>query len=116
MILNPSQVEQFQNEGYTAAPSFFNQKEVAAMQADLTRLMREGKLRNVATDGDGKTHSAQKRNLQLCPMYNHSALFRSLAFHPKVVGAISQLLGDPHLLRLDQVFLKPAHDGMGTNW
>jgi ectoine hydroxylase-related dioxygenase (phytanoyl-CoA dioxygenase family) len=32
------------------------------------------------------------------------------------VEAISQLLGDPHLLRLDQVFLKPARDGMGTNW
>jgi phytanoyl-CoA hydroxylase len=26
------------------------------------------------------------------------------------------LIGDPVVLRLDQVFLKPAHDGAGTSW
>jgi phytanoyl-CoA hydroxylase len=70
----------------------------------------------VATDGDGKTHSVTKANLQLCPMSPHSALFRALPFAPKVIAAVRQLIGDPVVLHLDQVFLKPARHGAGTNW
>jgi len=33
-----------------------------------------------------------------------------------VLQAVTQLLGEPVLLHLDQVFLKPPRDGMGTNW
>jgi ectoine hydroxylase-related dioxygenase (phytanoyl-CoA dioxygenase family) len=116
MRLSPEQVKQFRELGYTAAPSFFDAREVAAMQAEIARLMREGFLRNVATEGDGKTPSTTMRNLQLCPMYRHSPLFRALPFEPKVTEAVSQLIGDPVVLRLDQVFLKPPRDGMGTNW
>jgi phytanoyl-CoA hydroxylase len=116
MILRPEQVRQFRDVGYVAAPEFFDQREVAAMQAEIARLTREGFLRNVATEGDGKTPSTSMRNLQLCPMYRHSPLFRALPFDPRVTEAVSQLIGDPVVLRLDQVFLKPARDGMGTNW
>jgi ectoine hydroxylase-related dioxygenase (phytanoyl-CoA dioxygenase family) len=116
MALKSEEVRRFKEEGYASAPGFFSEREVAAMQADIARLQREGRLRNVATDGDGKTTSETKRNLQLCPMYPHSTLFRSLPFHPKVKEAVGQLLGHPLILRLDQVFLKPAKDGMGTNW
>jgi phytanoyl-CoA hydroxylase len=73
-------------------------------------------LRNVATDGDGKTHSGTKANLQLCPMWPHSAFFRAMPFAPKVAEAVSQLIGEPVLLHLDQVFLKPGKHGAGTNW
>jgi hypothetical protein len=116
MTFSPEQTRQFREEGYAAAPGFFNAKETAALQAEIDRLARVGKLRNVATDGDGKTHSSAKRNLQLCPMYPHSPLIRALPFHPKVVEAVGALIGDPVVLWLDQVFLKPARDGMGTNW
>lgn len=111
-----NQVRQFREHGYCAEPSFFTPREVAAMRAELERLKQEGYLRNVATDGDGRTHSKQIENLQLCPMYRHSTLYRALAFHPKVVAAVRQLLGDPILLHLDQVFWKPARHGSGTNW
>jgi ectoine hydroxylase-related dioxygenase (phytanoyl-CoA dioxygenase family) len=106
----------YRDRGYLVAPSFFTPREIAAMRGELERLRAEGLLRNVATEGDGKTTSVRKRNLQLCPMYPHSRLFRALPFHPLVVDAVSGLLGDPIVLRLDQVFLKPAGDGSGTSW
>jgi ectoine hydroxylase-related dioxygenase (phytanoyl-CoA dioxygenase family) len=49
-------------------------------------------------------------------MSPHSDLFRALPFAPKVVEAVRELIGDPVVLHLDQVFLKPAKHGAGTNW
>ncbi|MFY7952780.1 MAG: phytanoyl-CoA dioxygenase family protein, partial [Armatimonadaceae bacterium] len=53
---------------------------------------------------------------QLCPMWPHSRLFQAMPFVPKVAAAVSALIGDPVLLHLDQVFVKPGGHGVGTNW
>lgn len=116
MELTEEQVRQFHTEGWTAVPNFWTEAEVAAMRAELDRLKSEGKLRNVATDGDGVTHSTTRVNLQLCPMWPHSPLFQAMPFAPKVQAAIEWLIGAPALLHLDQVFLKPGGNGAGTNW
>ncbi|MBC8140162.1 MAG: phytanoyl-CoA dioxygenase family protein [Armatimonadetes bacterium] len=121
MIFTNEQREQFRTEGYLAVPNFWTPIEVAAMQKELERLKAEGLLRNVATAGDGQTASPTKANLQLCPMYPHSAFFRAMPFAPKVAEAVASLLGDGNsgdsvVLHLDQVFLKPAKHGAGTNW
>src|SRR5262249_21142577 len=42
--------------------------------------------------------------------------FRAMPFAPQVAEAVGQLIGDPVVLHLDQVFLKPARHGSGTNW
>ena len=116
MIFTDAQLQQFRELGYVAVPDFWSEREVAAMQRELQRLQEEGLLRNVATDGDGKTHSQVKANLQLCPMYDKSDFFRAMPFAPKVAEAVGQLIGDPVILHLDQVFLKPGRHGAGTNW
>jgi phytanoyl-CoA hydroxylase len=116
MTLTPERVQQFRTHGYLALPEFFSPRETAAIRAEVERLKREGFLRNVATDGDGKTTSQTMQNLQLCPMYRQSPLFRAMPFGETVVAAVSRLLGDPLILHLDQVFLKPGRTGMGTNW
>jgi ectoine hydroxylase-related dioxygenase (phytanoyl-CoA dioxygenase family) len=116
MRFTDDEIQQFRELGYVAVPHFWDEREVAAMRAELDRLKRDGLLRNVATDGDGKTHSREKANLQLCPMYPKSDFFRAMPFAPKVAEAVSQLIGDPVVLHLDQVFLKPARHGAGTNW
>lgn len=116
MVFTPSEVQQFQEHGYAALPKFFTERETAAIRAEVERLKRDGLLRNVATAGDGKTPSPTLRNLQLCPMYNHSTFFRALPFNQRVVEAVTQLIGEPMILHLDQVFLKPGGDGMGTHW
>jgi phytanoyl-CoA hydroxylase len=114
--LTSQQAQHFREHGCVAVPQFFDARETAAIRAEIERLKREGYLRNVATDGDGKTHSRTLQNLQLCPMYRHSPLFRAMPFAEKVVEAVRQLLGDPLILHLDQVFLKPGKTGIGTNW
>lgn len=116
MIFTEGQVEQFRTEGYLTVSDFWSNEETEAMRAEVERLKSEGKLRNVATDDDGETQSQVKSNLQLCPMSPHSELFRALPFAPKTVDAVRQLIGDPVVLHLDQVFLKPAMHGVGTNW
>lgn len=116
MKLSPEQLAQYRSEGYTTVPDFFDAAEVAAMQAELQRLKDDGLLRNVATEGDGKTASATVANLQICPLSPKSELFRSLGFADKVIAAIRQLIGDPIVWQLDQIFLKPGKHGAGTSW
>lgn len=116
MKLTPEQLAQYRADGYTTVPDFFNQQEVMAMQAELQRLKDAGLLHNVARSGDGVTETTAVANLQICPVAPKSELFRSLGFSDKVVGAVRQLIGDPIVWQLDQIFLKPGGHGMGTSW
>jgi len=116
MRITPTQVQQFKTQGYTVVKDFFSEQEILAMRADLDRLRREGHFNNVRTEEDGKTPSQQKANLQICPLYPKSSLFRSLPFKQDVLETVPQLIGDPVILHLDQVFLKPARHGSGTHW
>lgn len=115
-MLTSQQVQQFQKEGYTAVSNLFTDREIQAMRAELNRFKREGLLRNVATDGDGETHSTTQINLQICPITPKSTFYRAFPFHPKVIQAISRLIGTPFVFYLDQIFLKPGKQGMGTSW
>ena len=114
--LTNNNVEQFRRDGYTSCSDFFEKREIEAMLAELERFKSEGLLRNVATDGDGETHSQTTQNLQICPIAPKSEFYRSFQFHPKVIAAITSLIGDPIVFYLDQIFLKPGKMGMGTNW
>lgn len=114
--LTPEQLQQFREEGYVMVPGFFHEGEVTAMQAELERLQEEGLLRNVSTEGDGKTTSKAKANLQICPLSPKSSFFQALPFCEKVRDAVEDLIGPEFFLRLDQIFLKPPRHGAGTNW
>lgn len=114
--LTTEQINQFREDGYTVLPHFFRAEEVAALVAELERFKREGLGRNVATDGDGKSHSTTKINYQIIPLNDKSTLMRALPFAPKVVDVISQLIGAPFVRQLDQIFLKPGRTGAGTDW
>lgn len=116
MWISDEQAAFFCQHGYLALPEFWTGREVAAMRAELERFKREGLLRNVATEDDGKTHSETKQNLQLCPMADKSDFYRAMPFAPKAAEAVRRLIGDPVVLHLDQVFIKPARHGAGTSW
>lgn len=116
MALSPSVLATYHRQGYVPMPGFFTAAEVALLRSELDRLVAEGKLRNVATVGDGKTHSDTKVNLQICPIGPHSRPIRALPFSDKVLAAVTALLGCPVRQRLDQVFLKPGGSGVGTSW
>ncbi len=108
-MFNKNEIQQFRSEGWIAKTEFWTEREVRAMRAELERLKAVGLLRNVATSSD-------KINLQLCPMFPHSRFYRAMPFADKAISAVRQLIGDPVVLQLDQVFLKPGVQGMGTNW
>ena len=109
MPLNASQLREYKETGYTTVDAFFETREVAALKREVERWIAEGKPRNVSSD-------PSKENLQLIPLHTQSRLYRALPFHPRVVRAVSDLIGDPVIKILDQMFLKPPHSGMGTNW
>ena len=114
--LDPATVAHFAEQGYCTVPDFFSEREITGMRRELERFQSEGLVRNVATSGDGATHAVDTFNLQICPLSNCSTLFRSLKWHDKVLASVQQLVGDPVIFRLDQIFLKPAFHGAGTNW
>ena len=116
MNLTKQDIHHFQEQGYLVIPEFFSRREVKAMQAELDHLFRDGLLRNVATDGDGKTHSTTQFNFQICPIYHRSRFFRAMPFDPKIIKVATQLIGNRIIEHLDQIFLKPAHTGSPTNW
>ena len=114
--MRSAEIQRFREQGFVCVPRFFDSREVAALRAEVERWREEGALRNVATAGDGRTHSRTSQNLQLVPLHDKSDLYRALAFHPRVVAAVSALLGDPVMKILDQLFHKPARHGSGTSW
>ena len=111
-ILPADRVQQFQEQGFTFIEKLFEEREVEAMRVELNRFFEDGLIRNVATDGDGESHSDAKFNWQICPITPKSDFYRSLQFHPKVVSAVAQLIGDPFVFYLDQIFFKPARIGL----
>lgn len=115
-MLTDDQHAAYVRDGFAIVDGFFNADEVAVMRAELARLQAAGLLRNVCTDGDGETESMTQMNLQICPLSPQSEVARALVFAPKVVAMAEQLLGGVVSQRLDQIFLKPARHGAGTNW
>ena len=116
MPFTAENIQQFKTDGFTLVPEFWTAREVEAMRAELYNLVQSGMLRNVSTEGDGKTHSKAVQNLQVCPIWHKSNFFRAGPFAPKVIDAVTRLIGEPVLQQLDQIFLKPAGTGAPTNW
>jgi len=116
MYVTEEHLRLYREEGYCVIRDFFTQREVAAMRAELARLVHDALLRNVRTEGDGKTHSEHLVNLQICPITPKSTFYRALPFHPKIVETVGRLIGNPFVFYLDQIFLKPAKIGTGTSW
>jgi len=115
-IFSPDKIDQFRSEGYVAVPDMFTADEMCAMRVELERFKQKGLGRNVATDGDSQTLSQSEVNYQIMPLNNKSDLLRALPFAPKVIAAMRQLIGDPFVRQLDQIFLKPGRTGRGTDW
>lgn len=114
--LTPTQVSSYQQQGYCIVPDFFQAADIALMRHELQRLRDDGLLQNKCTDQDEQTCTDEFINLQICPLTPHSDIFRSLAFYKPVGDTIGRLIKPPFQLQLDQIFVKPARHGYGTNW
>ena len=115
-MLSKDQIKFYHENGYVICPDFWSKPEISLLQEALENLVAEGKLRNVATDDDGETHSNAKKNLQICPASPHAEAIAMMPFAKRIRETVHELLGQDFLLQLDQIFLKPGGDGAGTNW
>ena len=96
MKLTEAQVQQFKTDGYLAIPDFWDARETAAIQAEIERLKRDGLLYNIATDGDGKSESQTRVNLQLCPMHEKSDFVRAMPIELPAGGVLFFAYGVAH--------------------
>ena len=115
-MLSQQQIDEFHTRGYTICPGFYDQDEVALLQSEVRRFLKEGLFKNKRTDGDGETISKTHVNLQLNPASKHSEAILALPFSAKVRAAVEELLEAPSVKNSDHIFLKPAHHGTGTAW
>lgn len=114
-------VDFFRKEGYLAVENFFDDEEIRAIRAGLVKLKNIGRLANVATEGDGVTHTKIPKNLQLCPLSPELSIFKSLPFNKKIGSTMKKLLNDDTINEdqdiccyLSQTFWKPPQHGLGT--
>ena len=122
MQLSEKQLAHFRDKGYLAIEGFFNPTEAKALRIELKRIydteLENGTGINCAVQSDGtkRDNEGERQNLQVIPLNNRSDLHKALPFHPRVVSAVEQLIGDEFMLELDQAFWKPPKVGIGTSW
>lgn len=109
-MLSEAELKTYSENGFVNVPAFFNEKEVNALQLELERFKSEG----LGHDVNPKTGAV---NYQVMPLHEKSDLMRALLFNDRVLACIRQLVGSDDVYRwLDQIFLKPAKHGSGTEW
>ena len=111
--LNAQQLNDYRQNGFCVVDDYFSQADIALMRQELQRLRADGLLANKCQSDDGEAILA---NLQICPLSGSSEIFRSLPFFAPVKDTIAQILQNDFAMQLDQIFVKPAGHGYGTNW
>ena len=101
----------FQEEGYLIKRDIFTPREVAALQATVEQIKRDGLLYDQAT--------GELQNYQLHGICDTSKLLRALPWQPRVKALVTALLGgeaDPLEVFADHMTYQPARTGQGTRW
>ena len=113
-------VNEFKTNGFTKIENFWSKEELGIIEDALETLFYKGKLKNIATENDGETHTLEDRNLQLCPLMPEHPVFDCLPFVSKVGKAISKLILENEKENancyLSQTVWRPPWNGLGTGW
>merc|ERR1711971_204208 len=118
-LLTERNIQQFKESGFTQVDAFWSPNELSAIRGALEDLQQQGKLNNVATEGDGVTPTKAASNLQLCPLIPEHPLFACLPWVGKVHDAVAALLQEDVTAILAKHFGSPlcrasAHRGIKT--
>ena len=97
-LLRKNKLTAFASGGYAVVPNMFTRREVRAMRGELDRFKRDGLLRNVATDGDGQTHSQTQSTCRFAPSRPRARFIAPCTFTPKVIALVEQLIGSPFVV------------------
>jgi phytanoyl-CoA hydroxylase len=120
-MLTQEQISEFEEAGFLNGGQALSADEVEELRGELERILEIGpdgfsadmvhpvSFRNMAGD--------EKAVWQIVNIWEASAAFERLIYHPFVVGAISQLTGQADLMVWhDQIQYKPASYGGATRW
>jgi ectoine hydroxylase len=109
MKLTPSQLEQFDRDGYLFFPSMFSEAEMQVLLADVPQIYAEFRP-EVIRERDGKT----PRTSFAAHTYTES--FAKLGRHPRLVEPVEQLLNEEVYMHQFKINGKQAFDGDVWQW
>jgi ectoine hydroxylase len=109
MKLTPSQVQQFDREGYLFFPSLFTPQEIKGLTDQVPALYAQRRPENVRE----KTGDVVRTNFAA---HLYSAAFARLARHPRMVKPIEQIFGEKLYMHQFKINGKAAFDGDVWQW
>jgi len=109
MKLTPSQIQQFDREGYLFFPSLFTPPEIKALTDHVPALYAQRRPENVRE----KTGDVVRTNFAA---HLYSAPFARLARHPRMVKPIEQIFGEKLYMHQFKINGKAAFDGDVWQW
>jgi len=109
MQLTPSQIQQFEREGYLFFPSLFTPQEVKTLTDEVPALYAQRRPENVR-EKDGET---VRTNFAA---HLYSAPFARLARHPRMVKPIEQVFGEKLYMHQFKINGKTAFEGDLWQW
>jgi ectoine hydroxylase len=109
MKLTPSQIQQFDREGYLFFPSLFTPQEIKGLTDQVPALYAQRRPENVRE----KTGDVVRTNFAA---HLYSAPFARLARHPRMVKPIEQIFGEKLYMHQFKINGKAAFDGDVWQW
>ncbi len=109
MELTPTQLEQYENEGFLFLPGYFSRDEVARLQAELPTTFAEESPRRIL-EKDGKTVRSVYGSHLTNPVFN------SLGVNDALVGPAMQIIGSPVYIHQFKINAKLGLQGDVWEW
>ncbi len=109
MKLTPTQLEQFERDGYLFFPSLFSPEEIKVLTDAVPALYAQRRPENVRE----KSGDVVRTNFAA---HLYSAPFARLARHPRMVKPVEQIFGEPLYMHQFKINGKMAFDGDVWQW
>lgn len=109
MKLTPEQIDSYERDGFLLLPSFFSEREVEAMKAELPGLFAQESERRVVEKGGTAVRSVYGA-------HEVNEVFGRLASHPRLVEPAMQLLGSSVFVYQFKINAKVAFLGDVWEW
>src|SRR5882672_5275702 len=109
MKLTPTQLEQFDREGYLFFPRLFSAEEIKVLTDEVPRLYAQHRPENVREKGSDAVRTNFAAHL-------YSAPFARLARHPRMIEPVVQFFGEPVYMHQFKINGKMAFDGDVWQW
>ena len=109
MKLTSAQLEQFDRDGYLFFPSLFTPEEIKTLTDEVPALYAQRRPENVREKGS----DAVRTNFAA---HMYSAPFARLARHPRMIGPVVQVFGEPVYMHQFKINGKMAFDGDVWQW